>query len=246
MEIKIVKDYEALSLLASGIILNQITQKPSSVLGLATGSTPVGTYKQLVHLYNKGYLRFLHVKTFNLDEYHPIEKENDKSYHYFMKEKLFNHIDINMKNTFIPDGRAKNPEEECDKYESLIERVGHIDLQLLGLGLNGHIGFNEPSDIFSKTTCYVKLDESTIEANARFFEDKSLVPKHGITMGIATIMKAKHILLLISGENKADIAKEVLFGDITPKAPGSILQLHDCVTVILDEAAAKNLSCNIP
>ena len=241
LEIKIAKDYEELSLLTAGIILNQILEKPASILGLATGSTPKGTYKRLINLYEKDSISFEKVKTFNLDEYFPIKKDDKQSYNYYMRENLFNHIDINIQNTFIQNGEATDPIKECEEYEALIEKTGKIDLQILGLGLNGHIGFNEPDSIFSKFTHCVELDSMTIDANTRFFENKDQVPKHALTMGIATIMSAKHIVLLISGASKAEIAKQVLFGEINPNVPGSILQLHNNVTVILDEDAAKKI-----
>ena len=233
--------YEDMGVLAADIITKQIISKPASVLGLATGSTPISTYKSLINLHKGGVVSFGDVSTFNLDEYHPIRKINNQSYAYYMNEKLFSHIDLLLQNAFIPNGETKDLSKECLEYEQRIADLGGIDLQILGLGNNGHIGFNEPADVFPNATHHVALDESTIKANARFFVDEADVPKHAITMGIGTIMQSKHILVLISGEAKADIAEKVIFGDITPKIPGSVLQLHQAVTVILDMEAGEKV-----
>jgi glucosamine-6-phosphate deaminase len=237
MSVIIAEDYDALSAAAADIIETQIRVKAESVLGMATGSTPVGTYKELVAKRPD----FSKVLCFNLDEYYPIKACNNQSYSYFMKQNLFNHVNINLNNVHIPSGEADDPVLECLRYEDMIRDAGGIDLQLLGLGLNGHIGFNEPDTFFPKTTHFAPLAESTIAANARFFDSADEVPKHAITMGIGTIFAAKHILLLISGKAKADIAEAVIQGDITPQVPGSVLQLHKAVTVILDREAAKNI-----
>ena len=244
-EIVITPDYESLSRRAAEIIAAQITAKPDSVLGLATGSTPIGTYRNLVSMYKENKIDFAKVTTFNLDEYHPIKKSDRQSYIHFMKDNLFNHVNIPPENAHIQSGEAEDVHGECVQYERLIENAGGIDLQLLGLGHNGHLGFNEPDDIFPQSTHYVALDESTITANSRMFDSIDDVPRHAITMGIGTIMQAEQILILISGTGKAEIAEKIIFGDITPKVPGSVLQLHRSVTVILDadaaEAVAKHL-----
>ncbi|MDR2168275.1 MAG: glucosamine-6-phosphate deaminase [Clostridiales bacterium] len=241
LRVLIVEDYDALSEAAAGIIAKQIFEKPDSVLGLATGSTPVGAYQKLVELYKDDDLDFSQVMAFNLDEYFPIAKENEQSYDYFMKQNLFDHVNVDPAKIHIPSGEAADAKAECALYEETICKSGGIDLQLLGLGLNGHIGFNEPDSHFPKTTQFVELAQSTIDANKRFFDDESEVPRHAITMGIGTIFNARSILLLISGEKKAEIAKAVISGKIDPQVPGSILQLHGDVTVILDEAAGKYL-----
>ncbi|MCL2415571.1 MAG: glucosamine-6-phosphate deaminase, partial [Defluviitaleaceae bacterium] len=229
---------EILSERAASIIADQILLKPDSVLGLATGSTPIGTYRQLVNKHKSGILDFSKITTFNLDEYFPILKDNDQSYVYFMHENLFKHVNINPKNIHIPNGEASDPKVECAFYEEKMQSY-EIDLQILGLGANGHIGFNEPSEHFQLKTHHVELDSETINSNARFFNSIDDVPKSALTMGIGAIMNAKHVLLVINGAHKAEIAAKILFDDITPKIPGSILQLHPNVTVILDEAASE-------
>lgn len=231
------KDYYDMSRKAANIISAQVIMKPNCVLGLATGSTPVGIYKQLIEWYNKGDLDFSRVKTANLDEYKGLTKVNDQSYYHFMRENLFCHVNIEEKNTNIPDGTEPDAQKEAARYEETIQNLGGIDLQLLGLGHNGHIGFNEPSDIFPKDTHIVDLQESTIEANQRFFESIDQVPRQAYTMGIGTIMGAKKILLVVSGGDKADILHEVIKGPVTPRVPASILQLHPDVIIVADEAA---------
>lgn len=226
---------------AANIISAQIITKPNCVLGLATGSTPVGTYKQLVEWYNKGDLDFSEVSTVNLDEYKGLDHDNDQSYYYFMMNNLFKHVNIDLSRTHVPDGTEPNPEKACADYEKIVKSYGGIDLQLLGLGHNGHIGFNEPSDNFAKVTHCVDLTESTIKANARFFEKIEDVPTQAYTMGIGTIFKAKRILLIASGKDKAEIVKKAFCGPIDPQVPASILQLHPDVTVVLDEDAASLL-----
>ncbi|MGN1315188.1 MAG: glucosamine-6-phosphate deaminase [Lachnospiraceae bacterium] len=235
------KDYEDMSRKAANIIAAQILLKPDSVLGLATGSTPVGTYRNLVEGYEKGDLDFSRVKSVNLDEYRGLPRENDQSYYYFMHDHLFKHVNINLENTHLPDGMQADSEKACMEYEAIIESVGGQDLQLLGLGHNGHIGFNEPCDEFEKLTHCVNLTESTIEANKRFFASADDVPRQAYTMGIGTIMKAKKILVVVSGADKARIVKEAFFGPVTPKVPASILQLHPDVTVVADEAALSEV-----
>lgn len=226
---------------AANIISAQIITKPNCVLGLATGSTPVGTYKQLVEWYNKGDLDFSEVSTVNLDEYRGLDHDNDQSYYYFMMNNLFKHVNIDLSRTHVPDGTEADPEKACADYEEIVKSYGGIDLQLLGLGHNGHIGFNEPSDDFPKVTHCVDLTESTIKANARFFEKIEDVPTQAYTMGIGTIFKAKRILLIASGKDKAEIVKKAFCGPIVPQVPASILQLHPDVIVVLDEDAASLL-----
>lgn len=241
MNIIIVKDYNELSKTCANLIAKQIKEKPDSVLGLATGSSPVGTYMELIHLYKNSELDFSKIKTVNLDEYKGITRDNEQSYYYFMNDKLFSHINIDISNTHIPDGTKEDAYQECLEYEKLIEKLGGIDLQLLGLGHNGHIGFNEPDESFSKITHSVALAKSTIEANARFFASMDEVPKEAYTMGIGSIFKAKKIIIIVSGKDKAKIVKEAFTGSISPKVPASILQLHSDVSIILDEDAASLL-----
>ena len=235
------KDYNDMSRKAANIISAQVIMKPHAVLGLATGSTPVGAYKQLVEWYNKGDLDFANVTSVNLDEYKGLSPENDQSYRYFMNTNLFNHVNINKERTFVPNGLEPDSEKACAAYNETIRSVGGIDLQLLGLGHNGHIGFNEPDEEFAKTTHCVDLTQSTIEANKRFFASIDDVPKQAYTMGIGTIMKAKKILLVVSGSDKAQILHDVLCGPVTPHVPASVLQLHNDVIVVADEAAMAKL-----
>ena len=239
MKIIKTKDYADMSRKAANIIAAQVIMKPDCVLGLATGSTPIGTYKELIKAYENGDLDFSLVKTANLDEYRGLEKTNDQSYDYFMKDNLFNHININFENLNIPNGEKPDAEEECARYEAVVKALGGQDLQLLGMGHNGHIGFNEPADEFPKVTHCVDLQESTIQANKRFFEKVEDVPTQAYTMGIGTIMQAKKILVIASGTDKAEIVKKAFFGPITPQVPASILQLHPDVTVVVDEAAGS-------
>ena len=238
------KDYYDMSRKAANIISAQIIMKPNCVLGLATGSTPVGAYKQLIEWYNKGDLDFSRVKTANLDEYKGLTRDNDQSYYHFMKQNLFMHVNIDVTNTHIPDGMESDAEKEAARYEEILRNLGGIDLQILGLGHNGHIGFNEPSDIFPKDTHIVDLQESTIEANKRFFESADQVPRQAYTMGIGTIIRAKKILLMVSGEDKAEILYNALCGPVTPKVPASILQLHPDVIIVADEAALSKWENN--
>jgi len=238
------KDYYDMSRKAANIISAQIIMKPNCVLGLATGSTPVGAYKQLIEWYNKGDLDFSRVKTANLDEYKGLTRDNDQSYYHFMKQNLFMHVNIDVTNTHIPDGMESDAQKEAARYEEILRNLGGIDLQILGLGHNGHIGFNEPSDIFPKDTHIVDLQESTIEANKRFFESVDLVPRQAYTMGIGTIIRAKKILLMVSGEDKAEILYNALCGPVTSKVPASILQLHPDVIIVADEAALSKWETN--
>lgn len=235
MKIYQTKDYNDLSRVAANLIGAQIIQKPDSVLGLATGSSPIGTYRRLVEGYNNGDLDFSQIRTVNLDEYRGLPRENDQSYYYFMHDNLFNHV--NIKESYLPDGTNPDSDAECARYEALIDSMGGIDLQLLGLGHNGHIGFNEPAESFSKHTNCVDLQASTIEANKRFFESIDDVPRQAYTMGIGTIMKAKRIVIIVSGEDKAEIVNKAFFGPVTPQVPASILQFHPDVCLVADAAA---------
>lgn len=226
------KDYADLSRKAANILAAQVYLKPNCVLGLATGSTPIGTYKCLVEDYNNGNLDFSEVKSANLDEYCGLDETNDQSYRYFMNDNLFNHVNIDKANTNVPNGKAEDLEAECARYDALIEELGGVDIQLLGIGHNGHIGFNEPCDEFVKGTHLVDLGERTIQANARFFASIDEVPRQAVTMGIKTIMSAKKVLLIANGQDKKEIVEKAFYGPVTPNVPASILQLHPDVTVI--------------
>jgi glucosamine-6-phosphate deaminase len=241
MKIYKAKDYKDMSRKAANIISAQVIMKPNCVLGLATGSTPIGTYDQLVEWYNKGDLDFSEVTTVNLDEYKGLPRTNDQSYYYFMHQHLFDRVNIDPERTNVPNGMEPDAEKECGRYEELIRSLGGVDLQLLGLGHNGHIGFNEPGEAFEKETHCVDLTESTIEANKRFFASADDVPKQAYTMGIKTIMQAKKILIVVNGENKADIVERAFFGPVTPEVPASILQLHNDVTLVGDETALAKI-----
>lgn len=237
MEIIITETYEEMSREAADVIAECIKEKPDCVLGLATGSTPIGLYAELVKDNKAGEISFKDVKTFNLDEYRGLDPEHHQSYRYFMQENLFNHVDVVAENTHVPNGFNPDAEAACAEYEEGIEEAGGLDLQLLGLGHNGHIGFNEPADHFPLATNCVQLTESTIQANSRLFDSIDEVPREAYTMGIGTIMKAKKILVVANGEGKAEIVKKAFFGPIVPQVPASVLQLHPDVTVIVDEAA---------
>lgn len=230
-----VKDYDELSRKAANIIAAQVVAKPDCVLGLATGSSPVGTYKKLAEYCKSGDVDFSAVTSVNLDEYVGLSVENDQSYRYFMNDNLFNHININLENTHVPNGCADDLAKEGEEYDNFIKSIGGIDLQLLGIGLDGHIGFNEPDSTFVKPTHEVVLDPSTIEANARFFNSEDDVPRKAITMGMGSIMSAKKVLLIANGKSKKEILEKSFFGPITPMVPASILQLHSDVTVIFSE-----------
>ena len=237
MRLMIAKDYADVSRKAANIIAAQIYLKPDCVLGLATGSSPVGTYRELIARYEAGDLDFSQVRTVNLDEYVGLPKDHDQSYAYFMRRNLFDHVNIDQANCNIPDGMNPDADAECARYDAIIDGFGGADLQLLGLGANGHIGFNEPAGAFAKGTNRVKLTDSTIDANQRFFARREDVPTEAYTMGIGSIMKAKRVLLVCNGGGKAQAVKDCFFGPIRPQAPGSILQLHPEFTLIADEAA---------
>lgn len=226
---------------AAMLVGAQILRKPTCVLGLATGSSPIRMYQQLISMNNEGLLDFSNVTSFNLDEYCHLPVDHECSYHYFMRSNLFDHTNIQAKNTHLPNGNAANPAEEGIRYDCAIAQAGGIDLQILGIGHNAHIGFNEPSNQFMRSTHVTTLAESTIHANRRFFASETDVPRQAITMGIGSIMKAKAILLIATGEDKAQAIQSAVEGNVTPLVPASILQLHPQVTILLDQAAASLL-----
>lgn len=242
MKIIAAEDYEQMSRAAANLISAQVIMKPNCVLGLATGSTPIGTYQQLIEWYKKGDLDFSQVTTINLDEYKGLSPENDQSYRYFMNKNFFDSVNVKKENTHVPDGLEPDADKACRDYNKIIADCGGIDLQLLGLGLNGHIGFNEPGTAFEKDTHCVDLSESTIRANSRFFASMDEVPKQAYTMGIKTIMQAKKIVIIVNGKGKAQIVKDAFFGPITPKVPASVLQLHNDVTLVADNEALSLIS----
>lgn len=243
MELIIAADYDEMSRLAADKIAAQLKAKPDCVLGLATGSTPIGLYAQLVADCKAGDISFADATTFNLDEYRGLAPDHNQSYRYFMQDNLFDHVDVDVARTHVPDGANPDAQAACDAYEAAIEEAGGIDLQLLGLGHNGHIGFNEPCDFFPAKTHGVVLTPMTREANSRLFAGGiDEVPTEALTMGIGTIMAARSVLLVVSGEGKAAILREVLQGPVTPQVPASILQFHPSVTVVADEAAASLLA----
>lgn len=245
MRVIIVKDYNELSKAAALEIAETINNKMDCVLGLATGSTPEGTYKELINLYNDGKVDFSSVTSFNLDEYKGLPADHPQSYRYFMNKNLFDHININKNNTFVPNGMAADIEAECADYDENVAKHGGIDIQILGIGQNGHIGFNEPSDFLYMNTHLTNLTQNTIDVNSRFFDSKDEVPTQAVTMGLGGIMKAKRILLLANGSNKAQIIGKLVEGKISTNVPASILQVHRDVTVIVDESAAVYLKKNI-
>ena len=208
---------------AAEIIASVVKEKPNATLGLATGSSPLDIYRELIRMYRRGEISFKKVRTVNLDEYVSLSDDHEQSYAYFMRKNLFDKIDIQKENTHIPNGLAFDLNEECRRYDALIDLLGDIDIQLLGIGHNGHIAFNEPSDSFSKTTSLVELSDSTVKANARFFDSMESVPTWALSMGIGSILKAKRIILAAFGEGKAEILEKALFGPVTPKVPASIL-----------------------
>lgn len=241
MEIYVADNYESLSAKAALIVAGQICAKADTVLGLATGSTPVGMYRELIELHKKYGLDFSRVISFNLDEYLGLAPDHEQSYHYFMRENLFRHVNIRPENIHLPDGLAADTAIACEQYEQALQRAGGIDLQVLGIGRNGHIGFNEPSASFTGPTHVVRLAEETLKDNARFFASVAEVPTHAITMGIKTIMQAQKILLLANGKEKAQAVKAAVLGAIDPAVPASILQLHHNCIFLLDREAAQYL-----
>lgn len=235
MKIITVKDYKTMSRMAANVMSAQIILKPDSVIGLATGSTPLGLYAQLAEWCKKGDVDFSKVRSVNLDEYVGLPADHEQSYRRFMNENLFNNINIDKNNTFVPNGVAEDLETECKKYDENIVALGGIDMQLLGIGHDGHIGFNEPDTCFVKSTHVVDLTQKTIDANARFFESANDVPRQAVTMGMVSIMQAKKILFIANGPDKKEIVEKAFFGPITPEVPASILQLHPDITVIYSE-----------
>ena len=230
-----VDTYNELSREAALVIASQLKSKPDSVLGLATGSSPVGTYRELIKMYENGEIDFSSARSVNLDEYVGLSPEDTQSYAYFMRTNLFDHVNIKKENTNIPNGTAEDLDAECRRYDKLVLELGGVDLQLLGIGTDGHIGFNEPDSVFSKRTHTVRLAQSTIDSNARFFESADKVPTTAITVGMMTIMQARSVLLIANGPSKRDILNKALNGPITPEIPASILQLHPHVTVVYSE-----------
>lgn len=241
MRIYLEADYAAMSRRAANLIAAEVIRRPNCVLGLATGSTPIGTYENLIARNRAGDLSFREVRTVNLDEYKGLAPTHDQSYRYFMQTNLFDHIDILPENTNVPDGLAADADAECARYDALVASLGYADLQLLGLGRNGHIGFNEPDDHFTKETHVVDLTDSTIDANARFFATRDDVPRQALTMGVGCIMAARRVLLIASGADKADALYSAVCGPISPDCPASILQLHGDVVVVGDEAALHRI-----
>lgn len=237
MKIIRARDYNDVSRKAAGILAAQIILKPDAVLGLATGGSPVGLYQHLVEGYRRGELDFSRIRAVNLDEYVGLGADHEQSYAFFMRQNLFDHVNIVPENCHIPNGLTEDPEEECAAYDALMQSMGGTDMQLLGMGPNGHIGFNEPCDVFIPETHCVELKESTIKANARFFDSLEEVPKKAYTMGIRGIMQAKRILMVVSGTGKAQAVKDAFWGPITPEVPASILQLHPDFTLVTDDAA---------
>lgn len=241
VKVIITENYEELSKKAAGIFISQLKEKPNSVLGFATGSTPVGMYQELIKAYNQGEVDFSQATSFNLDEYYPITPTNGQSYHYFMWNQLFDHIDIKPDRIHLPDGQAKEVEKFCADYEKAIIDAGGIDLQVLGIGRNGHIAFNEPGSSFDSRTRVVDLDQDTIEANSRFFKNISEVPRQAITMGLATIMECKKIVILANGKSKAEAVAKAVEGEATEEVPASTLQRHGDVMFVLEKEAASKL-----
>lgn len=241
MKIIICENYQEMSKKAASIIASQIILKPDSVLGLATGSTPVGIYENLIKSFREGHLDFSQIKTYNLDEYYGLPGTNPQSYRYFMDINLFNHVNINKYNTHVPNGLSEDTERDCAAYDEAIKASGGIDIQVLGIGSNGHIGFNEPGESFEKCTHLIDLKEETIEANSRFFNSIEEVPTKALTMGIGNIMKSKKILLLASGASKSEAIYHTIHSKVQPEIPSTILQFHNDVTIIVDKEAAKKL-----
>ena len=241
MKIIRARDYAHMSRQAANILSAQVILKPDSVLGLATGSSPLGIYRQLIDWCNKGDIDFSRVHTVNLDEYVGLPAEHPQSYALFMRQNFFDHVNIDLKNTHIPCGTAADGEAECARYDALIRSLGGTDLQLLGIGPNGHIGFNEPADTFEKGTHKIRLSEATIQANKRFFDNENEVPRYAYTMGICDIMQSKRIVMVVSGAQKAAIVRDAFFGPVTPRVPASILQLHKDFTLVVDADAASLL-----
>lgn len=241
MKIISARDYGHMSRQAANIISAQVILKPDCVLGLATGSSPIGTYSQLIDWYRKGDIDFSQVRTVNLDEYVGLDEKSDQSYVYFMRHNFFDEVNISLRNTYIPCGMNPDEESECSRYDAIIRSLGGIELQLLGLGPNGHIGFNEPDEFFTKHTHRAVLTDATIQANKRFFAREEDVPRYAYTMGMCDIMQARRVLMVVSGKAKAGIVKQAFYGPVTPRVPASILQLHRDFTLVADEDALSEL-----
>ncbi|AOH52957.1 glucosamine-6-phosphate deaminase [Peribacillus muralis] len=241
MNIISVNDYTEMSRTAAEIVIGKVKGNPEIILGLATGGTPKGMYDSLIEDHARNHTSYEQVTSFNLDEYIGLKPNDPNSYHFYMNDSLFNHIDINKERTFVPNGTPENTDEECKRYDERIDSLGGIDLQILGIGQNGHIGFNEPGTSFTSGTHVVTLEDSTRQANARYFDSIDDVPTHAMTMGISTIMKSKQILLLISGEEKAETLKRLIDGEITEEFPASILKKHNNVTIIADQKALSGV-----
>lgn len=246
MKLIYAKDYDSMSAIAATLIANEVYTNPTCVLGLATGSTPVGTYKELIRMHKNNDLDFSKVNTVNLDEYKGLTKDNDQSYAYFMYENLFKHVNIDMEKTNIPNGLNEDIEDECNRYEAVIDSLGGVDIQLLGIGQNGHIGFNEPDKVFVSKTHAIELTQNTIEANARFFNSIDEVPTVAYTMGNRQIMNAKTVVLVANGANKAQAIYDLVAGDANPMSPASILQFHQNAYIICDEAALSLVAQKAP
>lgn len=244
MKIEVFRSADQLDAAAANVVIEEVRSNAKPILGLATGGTPSGVYEQIVQAHREGTISFRHAVSFNLDEYVGLPKEHDQSYASYMNEHLFDHIDMPEPQRHIPNGLAESPEQECIRYDELLASEGRIDLQLLGLGHNGHIGFNEPDKALNRGTHVVELSPQTLEANARFFESQDEVPRRAITMGIGSILQAKRILLLVKGADKAEIVAKALQGPITTEVPASLLQTHPDLLVMLDEAAAARLSAS--
>ena len=242
MNVYVEESYEQMSEKAAEIIKEQLIKNPAITLGLATGETPLGLYKKLIAEYQDGQISFQDVKSVNLDEYLGLSRTDVNSYYHFMYEHFFKHVNIDDDQVHIPNGLAENPQQECERYEQVIQSLGKVDLQVLGIGVNGHIGFNEPGTPFDSRTHIVQLDESTRQANARFFPSIKEVPTQAITMGIETIMRSKQIILLASGKDKSEAIDQFMKSEITPQFPASVLHQHPNVTIILDHEAASHLS----
>ena len=237
MRVIVCKNYDEMSKEGAKLFASQMILKPNSILGLATGSTPIGLYQNLIEMNKAGEIDFSQITSFNLDEYYPLSPDNDQSYRYFMNKNLFDHVNIDKKKTFVPNGISENPEEEGEKYDTMMEEAGGVDIQLLGIGQNGHIGFNEPDENLITGTHLTNLTENTIQANSRFFRSVDEVPTKAITMGMASIMKAKKIVLLASGASKRAVVQELLNDHITTSVPATLLKVHPDVVLICDKEA---------
>lgn len=241
MQIHVYDHAQQVGQAAATLLAAQLISKPNSVLGLATGSTPIPTYQALISLYKAGVVDFSSASSFNLDEYVGLPAGHPCSYHSFMREQLFDHVNMPADHIHIPDGNAADPQTECARYDQAITAAGGIDMQVLGIGRNGHIGFNEPDDHFTYETHVITLTDSTIDANTRFFNNRDEVPRHAISMGVGNIMKAKTVVLVANGEDKAQAIHDTVKGDITPNVPASILRCHPNCLIFVDEAAASKL-----